>query len=86
MVFIMVFIGSNRFDSAKRFTIGKDVADTLQVAEGDHLLFFIEGGEVIVRKALPGMGTPDYYVQEKADKERKLSIEASMQSVVDSVC
>jgi antitoxin component of MazEF toxin-antitoxin module len=48
----MVFLGSARMDSSKRITLVKEVADILQLTEKDHVNFYIQDGEIIIRKVL----------------------------------
>ena len=46
----MSYLGSSRIDNTKRLTIRKEIADILDVKSGDHLFFFLENGEIIIRK------------------------------------
>ena len=49
----MQFLGSVRLDGSKRITLIKEVAEILNVGPQDHLMFFIDDGEIIIRKVLP---------------------------------
>lgn len=75
----MTFLGSVKLDSAKRFTIIKEVAEILQVEQNDHIMFYLENGEVVIRKVLPMMGKGLKGLQEDFDEwVRKRKIEISM--------
>lgn len=49
----MKFLGSVRLDGSKRITLIKEVADILDLEPQDHVMFFIDNGEIILRKVLP---------------------------------
>lgn len=49
----MVFLGSVKMDKSKRVTLIKEVSEVLQVTEKDHLMFYIEDGEIVIRKYIP---------------------------------
>ncbi len=75
----MTFLGSVKLDSAKRFTIIKEVAEILQVEQNDHIMFYLENGEIVIRKVLPMMGKGLRGLQEDFDDwVRKREIEISM--------
>ena len=75
----MTFLGSVKLDSAKRFTIIKEVAEILQVEQNDHIMFYLENGEIVIRKVLPMMGKGFKGLQEDFDEwVRKRKIEISM--------
>ena len=40
-------------DGSKRITLIKEVAEILDVGPQDHLMFYIDNGEVIIRRVLP---------------------------------
>ena len=46
----MVFLGSSKTDKAGRITLIKEVKEVLQLSDKDHVMFYLEDGEVIVRK------------------------------------
>ena len=49
----MQFLGSVRLDGSKRITLIKEVADILELGPQDHVMFYIDNGEVILRRVLP---------------------------------
>lgn len=49
----MVFLGSVKMDKSKRVTLIKEVSEILQVSEKDHLMFYLEDGEITIRKYVP---------------------------------
>ena len=49
----MKFLGSVRLDGSKRITLIKEVADILELGPQDHVMFYIDNGEVILRRVLP---------------------------------
>ncbi len=49
----MQFLGSVRLDGSKRITLIKEVADILELGPQDHVMFYLDDGEVIIRKVLP---------------------------------
>jgi len=46
----MVLIGKSKFDGNRRVSIIKELADLMDLIDGDHVEYHIEDGEVIVRK------------------------------------
>ncbi len=46
----MVFLGSSKTDKAGRITLIKEVKEILQLSEKDHVMFYLEDGEVVIRK------------------------------------
>ena len=40
-------------DGSKRITLIKEVADILELGPQDHVMFYIDNGEVILRRVLP---------------------------------
>lgn len=46
----MIFLGSVKLDKSKRLTLIKEVADILQADEKDHIMFYIDNGEIVIRK------------------------------------
>ena len=52
----MIFLGSVKVDSSKRLTLIKEVAEILNVEEEDNIMFFINDGEIVIRKVLPEQG------------------------------
>lgn len=46
----MVFLGSSKTDKAGRITLIKEVKEILRLSEKDHVMFYLEDGEVIIRK------------------------------------
>lgn len=60
----MVFLGSVKMDKSKRVTLIKEVSEILQVTEKDHLMFYLENGEIVIRKFIedsPAPGKPSAY-------------------------
>ena len=49
----MQFLGSVRLDGSKRITLIKEVAEILELGPQDHVMFYIDNGEVILRRVLP---------------------------------
>ena len=49
----MQFLGSVRLDGSKRITLIKEVADILELGPQDHVMFYIDNGEIILRRVLP---------------------------------
>lgn len=49
----MQFLGSVRLDGSKRITLIKEVAEILELEPQDHVMFYIDNGEVILRRVLP---------------------------------
>ena len=52
----MIFLGSTKLDKTKRLTLIKEAAEVLQADEKDHIMFYIDNGEIVVRKNLPLSG------------------------------
>ena len=52
----MIFLGSVKVDSSKRLTLIKEVAEILNVEKEDNIMFFINDGEIVIRKVLPEQG------------------------------
>lgn len=76
----MRFLGSVKVDASKRFTLIKEVAEILQINKDDNVMFFIEDGEIIIRKVLPTKGKMiEDNITEFKDWERKRRIEISME-------
>lgn len=46
----MVFLGSSKTDKAGRITLIKEVKEILQLSEKDHVMFYLEDGEIVIRK------------------------------------
>lgn len=46
----MVFLGSSKTDKTGRITLIKEVKEVLNLSEKDHVMFYLENGEVIIRK------------------------------------
>ena len=46
----MVFLGSSKTDKAGRITLLKEVKEVLNLSERDHVMFYLEDGEIIIRK------------------------------------
>ena len=46
----MVFLGSSKTDKAGRITLIKEVKEVLELSEKDHVMFYLEDGEVVIRK------------------------------------
>ena len=75
----MVFLGSVKLDAAKRLTLIKEVAEILEVEEKDHVMFYLEDGEIIIRKVLPMMGRGIKGAEEEINEwARKRKIEIDM--------
>ena len=53
----MQFLGSVRLDGSKRITLIKEVADILELGPQDHVMFYLDHGEVILRRVLPESST-----------------------------
>ena len=49
----MQYLGSVRLDGSKRITLIKEVAEILELGPQDHVMFYIDNGEVILRRVLP---------------------------------
>lgn len=52
----MQFLGSVRLDGSKRVTLIKEVADILELGPQDHVMFYIDNGEIILRRVLKNSG------------------------------
>lgn len=55
-----------------------EVAEILQVEQNDHIMFYLENGEIVIRKVLPMMGRGLKGLQEDFDewvRKRKIEIE-----------
>ena len=79
LLVIMVFLGSVKLDAAKRLTLIKEVAEILDVEEKDHVMFYLEDGEIIIRKVLPMMGRGIKGAEEEINEwARKRRIEINM--------
>ncbi|MCL2607564.1 MAG: hypothetical protein FWD92_03275 [Methanomassiliicoccaceae archaeon] len=46
----MVLIGKSKFDGNRRVSLIKKLADLMDLIDGDEVQYYIEDGEVIVRK------------------------------------
>jgi len=76
----MRFLGSVKLDASKRFTMIKEVAEILQVNKDDNIMFYIENGEIILRKVLPMKGSMvENNIAEFKDWERKRRMEISLE-------
>ena len=74
----MIFLGSVKVDSSKRLTLIKEVAEVLNVEKEDNIMFFINDGEIVIRKVLPEQG--DMLKKNMAEfndwaRKRKIEIE-----------
>ena len=49
----MQYLGSVRLDGSKRITLIKEVAEILELGPQDHVMFYIDNGEVTLRRVLP---------------------------------
>lgn len=75
----MKFLGSVKVDSSKRLTLIKEVAEILNVEKEDNIMFFINDGEIIIRKVLPEQGSMiKKNMAEFNDWVRKRQFEISM--------
>ncbi len=74
----MLFLGSVKLDGSKRATLIKEVAEILDVKGSDYLDFFIDNGEIIIRKVLPERGDIGYNNASFWDWARKREIELDM--------
>ncbi len=75
----MIFLGSVKVDSSKRLTLIKEVAEILKVEKEDNIMFFINDGEIVIRKVLPEQGSMiKKNMAEFNDWVRKREIEISM--------
>jgi len=75
----MKFLGSVKLDKTKRVTLIKEVADILQIGDGDHVVFYFEDGDIIIRKVLPNHGDGRLGADEDfMDWVRRRRIEISM--------
>ena len=75
----MIFLGSVKLDASKRFTMIKEAAEILNVGKDDNIMFYIDDGEIIIRKVLPEQG--DMFKSQSAEFNewvRKRKIEISM--------
>ena len=48
-------------DGSKRITLIKEVADILELGPQDHVMFYIDNGEVILRRVLPESNNNDSF-------------------------
>lgn len=46
----MVKVGKSKFDRNGRVSLIKDIADLMDLIEGDYIEYYIENGEVVIRK------------------------------------
>lgn len=46
----MVYIGKSKFDKNGRISMIKEAADLLDMMDGDYVNFYIEHGELVLRK------------------------------------
>lgn len=74
----MIFLGSVKLDASKRFTLIKEAAEILNVSKDDNIMFYIDNGEIILRKVLPEQG--DMFKSQNAEfnewvRKRTLEIE-----------
>lgn len=79
----MIFLGSVKVDSSKRLTLIKEVAEILNVEKEDNIMFFINDGEIVIRKVLPEQG--DMIKKNMAEfndwaRKRKFEIEMMVDS------
>ena len=75
----MIFLGSVKLDASKRFTMIKEAAEILNVGKDDNIMFYVDNGEIIIRKVLPEQG--DMFKSQSAEFNewvRKRKIEISM--------
>ncbi len=76
----MVFMGSSKTDKAGRLTLIKEVKEVLELSEKDHVMFYLENGEIIIRKYIddsPSSGQGETYAK-FWDWYRKRKIEIDM--------
>lgn len=74
----MQFLGSVRIDGSKRATLIKEVAEILEVSGQDYLDFFIDNGEIVIRKVLPTRGALNINHADFWEWARKRQIEIDM--------
>lgn len=76
----MQFLGSVRLDGSKRITLIKEVAEILELGPQDHVMFYIDNGEIILRRVLPEseMGGIRYNNDSFWEWARKRQIEIDM--------
>ncbi len=46
----MVKVGKSKFDRNGRVSLIKDIADLMDLIDGDYIEYYVENGEVIIRK------------------------------------
>ena len=76
----MQFLGSVRLDGSKRITVIKEVAEILELGPQDHVKFYLDHGEIVMRKVLPDEGKTEFTNSEFWEWARKREIEISMMS------
>ena len=74
----MQFLGSVRLDGSKRITVIKEVAEILELGPQDHVKFYLDNGEVVMRRVLPDDGKTEFTNSEFWEWARKRQIEISM--------
>ena len=80
----MIFLGSVKVDSSKRLTLIKEVAEILNVEKEDNIMFFINDGEIVIRKVLPEQGNMiKKNMAEFNDWARKRQCEINMMEDLD---
>lgn len=85
----MIFLGSVKLDASKRFTMIKDAAEILNVGKDDNIMFYIDNGEIIIRKVLPEQG--DMYKSQNAEfnewaRKRKMEIDLMPDEDIRQMC
>ena len=46
----MVLVGKSKFDKNGRVSLIKEIAELLDLMEGDYINYYVEGREVVIRK------------------------------------
>ena len=46
----MVLVGKSKFDKNGRVSLIKEIADLFDLMEGDYISYYVENGDVVVRK------------------------------------
>ena len=85
----MIFLGSVKLDASKRFTMIKDAAEILNVGKDDNIMFYIDNGEIIIRKVLPEQG--DMYKSQNAEfnewaRKRRMEIDLMPDEDIKQMC
>lgn len=74
----MQFLGSVRLDGSKRITVIKEVAEILELGPQDYIKFYLDNGEIVMRRVLPDEGKTEFTNSEFWEWARKRGIEISM--------